>query len=115
MKYTHLNQQPTTKVSHNSAIDKQTMISSGQIDNLVYFSKACFPPGEIAAGHTHHDMTEVFFIDSGNGEFAINKQIIELTAGSCITIEPGDWHELRNTGDKPLKVTYFGLLTPVNC
>ena len=99
----------TETVSHNPRIRKQVMIRWGEMEPLTNFSQAVFPPGEVANAHAHSDMTEVFFIESGSGEIAVDERVYPLSAGSCIVVEPGETHELRNTGSTDLVVTYFGL------
>lgn len=109
MKVSHLHNLLETNVSHNPKIKKKLLIANGVIPKLTNFSRAVFPPGEIAPSHVHKDMTEVFFIESGQGEFAVNDELIPLEAGVCVTIEPGDLHELRNMGSTDLCVIYFGI------
>jgi len=98
-------------VSHNLKIKKHVLVSNGEINNVTNFSKAVFPPGEIAHAHSHHDMTEVFFIESGHGVISVNEKSISLSAGMCITVEPNEIHELKNTGSIDMVVTYFGIKT----
>lgn len=98
-------------VSHNSKIKKHVLVSNGEINHLTNFSKAIFPPGEVAHAHKHHDMTEVFFILSGQGVISVNGKCIPLTAGMCVTIEPDEIHELKNTGVTNMAVMYFGIKT----
>lgn len=113
MKLTSLACTPDSDVSHNARIRKKLLIANGDIRHLTNFSRAVFPPGEIANGHRHRDMTEVFFVESGAGAMAVNQQVIAMLPGTCITIEPGDYHELRNTGSTELVVLYFGVITGV--
>lgn len=90
------------------------MLRSGDIPHLTNFAQACFPPGHIAPAHQHSDMYEVFFVEAGHGEIAIDDTVYPLTAGVCITVEPGESHEVRNTGERDLVVTYFGILSNAN-
>ncbi len=85
------------------------MIANGEIEHITYFSRAVFPPGECAPVHHHNDMTEVFFIQSGSGQIIINDKLIDLKPGDCITVTPGETHELRNTGNDQLEIIYFGI------
>ncbi|MGB3491633.1 MAG: cupin domain-containing protein [Elainellaceae cyanobacterium] len=104
---------PAEAVSHNGAIAKQVIVRSGQIDNLVYFSRACFGPGEVAGAHHHSDMSEVFFVESGQGAIAINGKSHDLHPGTCIAVEPGETHEItNNTDSEDLILLYFGILSP---
>lgn len=109
MKLTSLADTSVSTVSHNSQIAKKPLITNGQIPHLTQFAQAVFPPGAVAWAHQHTDMTEVFFIQSGQGQMRVNGTRIDLPAGSCITIEPGDEHELSNTGRDELVVLYFGV------
>lgn len=110
MKITTLNGIQETGVSHNHKIKKRVMVNNNEIKHITNFSQAIFPPGECAATHSHPDMTEVFFVQSGEGEFKINEKTFPLIAGTCITIDTGDTHELTNTGADDLVVMYFGVL-----
>ncbi len=109
MKITSLNDIPFSEVSHNQNIKKQVMIQSAEINKITNFSRATFPPGECAPAHSHNDMTEVFFIVSGSGEIRINQKNYSLTTGNCITVEPGESHELVNSGETDMVVIYFGI------
>jgi len=111
MKISALKNIEKTQVSHNPNIKKQLLISNGEIKNITHFSQTVFPPGETAPAHSHSDMTEVFFIQSGQGSILVDQKLIPLEQGMCITVEPGEVHELKNTGETELHVTYFGVIT----
>jgi mannose-6-phosphate isomerase-like protein (cupin superfamily) len=55
-------------------------------------------------------MYEIFFVESGEGTMQIDNTTLPLTPGTCIAVEPGETHEVRNTGSGDLVLTYFGLL-----
>ncbi len=112
MKQTALNQLPEESVSHNPAIKKKVMLRLGDLPHLTNFSQARFGPGQIAAGHAHTDMCEVFFVESGRGTICVNGQDYPLEPGVCIAVEPNETHEVRNTGSTELVLTYFGLRAP---
>lgn len=109
MKYVDLSKTPISNVSHNPEIKKQVMLNPGDIPNLVYFSQARFKPGHIAAGHSHQDMSEVFFVEQGSGTMRINNQPHPLHPGVCVAVHPGDIHEVTNTGQEDLLLTYFAV------
>jgi mannose-6-phosphate isomerase-like protein (cupin superfamily) len=98
-------------VSHNPAIKKQQMLGMNELNHLVQFSQAIFPAGEIAGAHSHPDMNEIFFIQSGNGQMRIDDKTVELEPGMCITVEAGEVHEIENAGEADLVITYFGLMS----
>jgi quercetin dioxygenase-like cupin family protein len=109
MKWIALSNCATERVSHNPAISKRVLLRDGDLPHLTNFSQAEFLPGQVAAAHAHPDMAEVFFVESGTGAIAINDQVYPLEAGVCVAVEPGEIHEVKNTGETPLLLTYFGL------
>ena len=72
MKQASLDILPIQRVSHNPAIQKQVMLKKGDLPHLVQFSQAKFDPGQVAPAHSHSDMHEVFFVESGDGQIAID-------------------------------------------
>jgi mannose-6-phosphate isomerase-like protein (cupin superfamily) len=111
LKVSSIDSTEETEVSHNPKIKKHVLISNGEIEHITNFSEAVFPPGEIAHAHSHSDMTEVFFIKSGNGVMSVDAVSIPLEAGMCVTVKPNERHELNNTGSTEMVVMYFGIHT----
>ncbi len=109
MKQSHLKTLPLEAVSHNPAIQKRVMLRQGELPHLTNFSQATFEPGQTATAHSHSDMAEVFFVEAGQGEIWVDGICYALEPGSCTAVEPGESHEVRNTGKTPLVLTYFGL------
>lgn len=109
MKITALAQVAEESVSHNPAIKKWVMLRQGDLPHLTNFSQARFAPGQVASGHAHRDMAEVFFVESGQGTITINGQPYALNPGTCIAVDPGEHHEVSNDGAEALVLTYFGL------
>ena len=100
---------PNEIVRHNAAISKKVMLRSGDVPQLTQFSQARFPAGQMAKAHFHPDMYEVFFVESGIGQMQIEGTAHTLKPGMCITVEPNEVHEVVNTGQEDLVLTYFGL------
>jgi quercetin dioxygenase-like cupin family protein len=98
-------------VSHNPAILKRVLLRNGQIRGVTQFAESRFDPGEIAAAHAHADMSEVFFVQSGQGTAIVSGVAHILGPGDCIAIEPGEVHALENTGREPWVLLYFSVLT----
>ncbi|MEM8501096.1 MAG: cupin domain-containing protein [Pseudomonadota bacterium] len=111
MKVSSLENTIESEVSHNARIKKKLLVSNGEVSHLTNFSRAIFPPGEIAGAHSHSDMTEIFLVESGEGVFLIDEKSVPLKAGTCVTVTPNEVHELRNTGSDQLIVLYFGIET----
>ncbi len=87
------------------------MIKSGDMPHLTNFSQAILSPGQIASAHIHQDMSEVFFVESGSGVIYINKSKYPLKKGTCIVVEMQEIHEIVNTSNSDLVLTYFGIKT----
>lgn len=109
MKISSIETTPEREVSHNPKIKKHEFLAKGDIDRVMMFSRAVFPPGEIAAAHSHSNLTEVFYVESGTGEMRVDDKPVQLTAGTCVVAEPYETHELRNTGSEDMVVLYFGI------
>ena len=109
MKHAHLHALPREQVSHNPEIVKRVMLRNGEIPNVTQFAQACFAPGQVAPAHAHADMSEVFFVESGEGTIEIDGRPHRLTPGACYAIPPGERHEVRNDGTVDLVLTYFGV------
>lgn len=109
MKITSLENLFVENVSHNPEIKKKVMLRLGELPHLTNFSQAQFPPGEIATAHAHQDMCEVFFVEAGEGIIRIDGQEYPFQKGTCVAVQPGEVHEIVNTGTTELLVTYFGL------
>ena len=109
MKLVSLAELPQRPVSHNPKIAKQVMLDRGDLDPITHFSQAIFPPGEIAYAHAHCDMAEVFFVRSGRGVIRVDRVEYSLLPGTCILVEPNEVHEIQNTSQADLVLTYFGV------
>jgi mannose-6-phosphate isomerase-like protein (cupin superfamily) len=48
-------------------------------------------------------------VEAGEGQITIDGKPYPLQAGTCVAVEPGEVHEVRNTGTTDLILTYFGL------
>lgn len=110
MKLILINELPEQGVSHNARIRKRVIVGKGELGRVTHYSRAIFPPGEKAGSHLHNDMAEVFTVESGCGEIRINDVAYVFSTGMAVLVEPGEVHEIINTGRAELVVTYFGVL-----
>ncbi len=110
MKLIRLSELPEKGVSHNARIRKRELIASGELSPVVNYARAVFPSGEKAAAHSHADMAEVFTVESGCGEIRIDDVAYVFAAGTTVVVEPGEMHEIINTGSAELVVSYFGIV-----
>jgi mannose-6-phosphate isomerase-like protein (cupin superfamily) len=110
MKLIRLNELPDLGVSHNERIRKRVILGHGELGAVTTFARAVFPPGEKAGSHLHNDMAEVFTVESGTGEIRIDDVGYVFSAGTTAVVEPGEVHEIINTGNTELVVSYFGIV-----
>lgn len=112
MKLVRIKELPDVAVSHNPLIRKRVMVQNGTLPGITNYSRAVFPPGEKAGEHLHNDMAEVFTCESGRGEIRVNDVGYVFEPGVTVVVEPGEVHEIINSGDADLVITYFGIETP---
>lgn len=109
MKIKYLDQLEEESVKHNDKIKKKVLIRKGDIPKVTQLAQVVFKPGQIASAHEHKDMYEVFFFRSGNGLMVIGSIEYEISPGTCVTVEPGESHEVRNNSDEELVVIILGV------
>ena len=109
MKIINIDNVSFTEVSHNANIKKQVILKADELGNITNFSKAVFPPGEVAPSHAHSDMIEIFFVLSGHGIIRINHAEHELKEGICAMIKPSESHEIENTSRTSLVILCLGI------
>ena len=84
------------------------MLKAGDLPHLTGVSQARFPAGEIANSHKHDDMYEVFYVEQGQGLIRVDNREVVLEPGVCVSVEPGENHEIENIGKEELVVNYLG-------
>ena len=47
--------------------------------------------------------------ESGSGEIQVDDRVEPVAGGDCVTVMPGEVHEVRNTGSEDLAVLVFGV------
>ena len=109
MKLINLEKSPWSTVSHNPTIKKRIILNDGELKGISSLSQAIFRPGDVADAHVHTDMAEVFIVTSGRGVIRINGEEHALTTNVVVVAEPHEIHEIANTGDHNLIITYFGV------
>ncbi|MDX1933603.1 MAG: cupin domain-containing protein [Capsulimonadales bacterium] len=54
----------------------------------------------------NQEQEEVYFIVSGHGEMCLGEERQDISAGQCVHIPTGIFHQLTNTGDQPMIMLY---------
>lgn len=67
------------------------------------------PPGDVIGGpeNVHENSDQWLFVVEGEGVAIVAGQEESLRAHSLLLIERGEAHEIRNTGEGPLKTLNF--------
>jgi mannose-6-phosphate isomerase-like protein (cupin superfamily) len=73
-------------------------------------------PGTRLSAHVHHEGPEIYYILAGSGQMCLGQlhtdgtadwtQQLEVHAGDCFTVAPGQPHQLHNPGPKPLNALF---------
>jgi mannose-6-phosphate isomerase-like protein (cupin superfamily) len=61
-----------------------------------------FLPGEELGAHMHRQVEETFYFTSGTGVFVADGLEYDIEPGDAFRMEPGETHDIRNTGTEPL-------------
>lgn len=95
-----LPEEPTVEAPDGSDVRVLLTLAGG---SMAHFSLAA---GRTSRAVAHHSVEEIWFILSGNGDmwraFEGEEEIVELTAGVCLTIPAGTRFQFRSFGPEPL-------------
>jgi len=100
---------PSVGVSHDLSIMKKVMLHHGEVPHLTNFSQATLQAGQCTTPHTHDDMWEIYFVQSGQLTITVDGCVETHLEGSMVTVQPGEQHPVANEGETPLKLIYFGI------
>ncbi len=65
------------------------------------------PPGESGNRHLHHTEQETWYILSGEGKLIIGHEEINLEPEMVVVAYAGEKHQIKNTGNEPLKALFI--------
>ncbi|MDE0826696.1 MAG: cupin domain-containing protein [Akkermansiaceae bacterium] len=108
MLITTLNDLPLESVSHNPDIKKKVFVRNGELGPITQFARHVFQPGDVAPGHSHQDMGEIFYVLSGTLTLAVDGTISTHRSGTSIALLPNEDHELSNQTDENLVLLTIG-------
>ncbi len=66
-------------------------------------AEASVPPGAATLLHRHRHSEEIYHILAGSGEMRLGEELLPVAAGDTICIPPLTPHNIRNTGEEPLR------------
>jgi putative monooxygenase len=64
------------------------------------------PVGGEVPRHKHDKEEEIMYFIEGKGEFRTDSEIIQIRPGIIVYNPPGDFHNIVNTGDTPIKFVW---------
>lgn len=67
---------------------------------------AILPPAQTTDAH-HHNFLEWYIVTDGKAVMTIGKESREVGAGDNIMIPKGEWHSIKNVGDRDLEFYCF--------
>ena len=67
-------------------------------------AEAVIPPDFETMPHKHTESEEIYHITEGTGLMTSGKEKISVKAGDTIYLPPGTPHQVKNTGNTPLKI-----------
>jgi mannose-6-phosphate isomerase-like protein (cupin superfamily) len=114
LKKVSLSQVKRVGVSHDPPIMKQVLLERGDIPHLTHFSIATMAKGKMTTAHSHGDLYEAFYVASGSGLIRIDGQATPIEPQTIVVVEPGETHEITNTGETELTLIYFGIESPAS-
>lgn len=86
--------------------DFRRVLYTGQHLQLVLMT---LQPGEEIGAEVHKDRDQFFRFEDGNGQVDIDDNTYDVVDGSGVIVPAGARHNVRNTGDGPLKLyTLYG-------
>ena len=71
---------------------------------LQSLAEATVPPGAETALHLHRASEEIYYFIQGAGMMRLGDELFAVRSGDSIAIPPGAAHNVRNTGNVPLKI-----------
>lgn len=86
--------------------DFRRVLYTGHHMQLVLMS---LKPGEEIGEEVHQDRDQFFRVEEGQGEVVIDGRTTKFESDFAIVVPAGARHNIRNTGDEPLKLyTLYG-------
>ena len=86
--------------------DYRRVLYTGKTLQLVLMT---LQPGEEIGAEVHDDRDQFFRFEEGAGKVHIDDNIYDVVDGSGLIVPAGARHNVRNTGDAPLKMyTLYG-------
>lgn len=90
----------TEKAAANT--NYREVLFTGEKSQLVVMS---INPGDDIGEEVHEGTEQTLYIHSGSGKAILDDKEFPLTTGDVLIVTPGTKHNVKNTGDIPMKIT----------
>ncbi len=101
--HSHYNAVAPYITKDGSAI-RELMHPAVQGNALQSLAEATVPPGAVTALHLHRASEEIYYFIQGEGMMHLGDEQFPERSGDSVAIPPGIAHNVRNTGNVPLKI-----------
>lgn len=98
-------------------VDDLIRFSEEKMQKLPVFESAkyfcdlyCLKPGQDQRIHSHGDSDKIYFVLRGRGQFHVDGEERELSAGETVIARPGQAHGVKNAAGEDLVLLVF--MTP---
>jgi mannose-6-phosphate isomerase-like protein (cupin superfamily) len=109
MKLQHLNDVQETIVHDN--LKRRRFIAPGDLKSTVQtVNYVELAEGESYSPHAHPDCEECFFVIEGAAEVTIDSQVIGISSGDFLVVEPNEVHTFKNKSKEAFKYFQFRVL-----
>lgn len=81
--------------------DFRREVATGKHSQIVLM---CLQPGEAIGEEVHEENDQIFLVAKGSGEAMVAGTARPLEKGTVLLVEAGTRHDIRNTGDKRLRL-----------
>ena len=81
--------------------DFRRVAATGPFSQIVLM---CLKPGEAIGEEVHDDTDQIFLVAKGEGEAVLADAPRRLEKGDLLLVPAGTRHDIRNTGDKRLRL-----------
>lgn len=103
MRIDRLEQQKSFITADGSSIRELAGPPTGNAANQS-LAEATVEPGGETVLHHHVRSEEIYLFTAGSGRMRLGDEEADVRAGDAVVIPPGTPHNLRNTGDAPMKL-----------
>lgn len=90
----------------NQVLLTKANVQPGQMQMLNW---ATLPGSASFQPHYHEDMQEIFLILHGQVQMRVDHQIVELSDGDCVVIQPREVHQMTNLSSQEAEYIVLGI------